>query len=77
MSPFVSDILDCVRAWAAHQLAIAAVALVGSHARGEAKPDSNIDVVLLCEVPHACVAHTAWIHHFGAVESVTWKREEW
>jgi uncharacterized protein len=68
VSSLVSDILDRVRDWAAHQPTIAAVALVGSHARGEARPDSDIDLVLLCEEPHAFLAHTSWIHHFGAVE---------
>ena len=63
----VSDFLDRVTAWAAHQPTIAAVALVGSHARGAARPDSDIDLVLLCEDPHAFVAHTSWIHSFGAV----------
>jgi hypothetical protein len=27
-----------------------------------------VQLVLLCEEPHAFVAHTSWIHHFGAVE---------
>src|SRR5262249_30771854 len=27
-----------------------------------------LNLVLLCEEPHAFVAHTSWIHHFGAVE---------
>src|SRR5207244_13183284 len=64
----VSDFLDRMMNWAAHQPTIAAVALVGSHARGEARPDSVIDLVLLCEEPHAFLAHTSWVHHFGAVE---------
>jgi predicted nucleotidyltransferase len=64
----VSDFLDRVTDWVAHQPTIAAVALVGSYARGAARPDSDLDVVLLCEDPHACLAHTSWIHHFGAVE---------
>ena len=68
MSPPVSDFLDRVTDWVAHQPTIAAVALVGSHARGEARPDSDIDVVLLCEEPHAFLAHTSWIHSFGTVE---------
>jgi len=54
--------------WAAHQPTIAAVALVGSHARGEARPDSDIDIVLLCEEPHTFLVDTSWIHSFGAVE---------
>jgi predicted nucleotidyltransferase len=67
VSPPISDFLERVTDWAAHQPTIAAVALVGSHARGAARPDSDIDVVLLCEEPHAFLAHTSWIHHFGAV----------
>jgi predicted nucleotidyltransferase len=69
VSPLVSDILDRVRDWAAYQPTIAAVALVGSHARGAARPDSDIDLVLLCEEPHAFLADTSWIHRFGAIET--------
>ena len=47
MSPPASDFLDSLRDWAAHQPTIAGVALVGSYARGEARPDSDSDVVLL------------------------------
>jgi predicted nucleotidyltransferase len=75
VSPPISDFLDRVRDWAAHQPTIAAVALVGSHARGEARSDSDIDVVLLCEEPHAFLAHTSWIHHFGEVR--TCHTEDW
>lgn len=75
MSSLVSDILDRVRDWAAHQPTIAAVALVGSHAQDAARPDSDIDLVLLCEEPHAFLAHTSWIHHFGAVARC--HTEEW
>jgi predicted nucleotidyltransferase len=63
----VADFLDRVTAWVAHQPTIAGMALVGSHARGAARPDSDIDLVLLCEEPHAYLAHTSWIYHFGAV----------
>jgi uncharacterized protein len=65
----VSDFLDRVTDWGAHQPAIIAVALVGSYARGEARPDADIDVVLLCEEPHTFLADTFWIHHFGVVET--------
>jgi predicted nucleotidyltransferase len=75
VSPLVSDMLDRVRDWAAHQPTIAAVALVGSHARGAARPDSDIDLVLLCEEPHAFLAETSWIHRFGEVR--TCHMEDW
>src|SRR5262245_4225125 len=43
----VSDFLDCVTDWAAHQPTISAVPIVGSHVRGEARSDSDMDLVLL------------------------------
>ena len=75
MSPPVTDFLNRVTDWAAHQPTIAAVALVGSHARGEARPDSDMDLVLLCEEPHAFLADTSWIHRFGEVR--TCHTEDW
>lgn len=68
MSPPLSDFLDRVTDWAVHQPTIVAVAHIGSHARGKARPDSYIDVVLLCEELRKCLAHTSWLHHFGAVQ---------
>jgi len=40
-------ILRVILAWATAQPKIRAVALVGSHARGTAGPDSDIDLMLL------------------------------
>ena len=65
----VSRFLDYVTHWAARQPTISGVALVGSHARGEARPDSDIDIVLLCTEPRAFLSDTSWIHRFGAVET--------
>ena len=75
MSPPVSDFLDRVTAWAAHQPTIAAGALVGSYARGEARPDSDIDVMLLCTEPRGLLTETSWIHRFGEVR--TCHTEDW
>jgi predicted nucleotidyltransferase len=44
-------ILRVVLAWATAQPKIRAVALVGSHARGTAGPDSDIDLMLLATDP--------------------------
>jgi len=71
----ISHFLHRMAAWAAQQSAIMGVALVGSHARGAARPDSDIDLVLLCTEPDAFLTDTAWIHLFGAVE--TCHTEEW
>src|SRR6266545_5072717 len=53
-------------AWAASHDDIAAVALVGSYARGAARPDSDVDVVILANDPRRYLDDTQWIEHFGA-----------
>jgi predicted nucleotidyltransferase len=75
MHPSVSDFLHRVTDWAASQPAISGVALVGSYARGEARADSDIDLVLLCTEPDAFLTDTAWLHLFGTVER--YQTEDW
>jgi uncharacterized protein len=45
--------------WAAGRPDVHAVALVGSHARGTARPDSDVDLVVLTDRPDA-YAGTSW-----------------
>lgn len=59
--------------WAEADARIAAAALAGSHARGEARPDSDIDVVLLSETPDAFFADDSWLTQVGVVAR---RREE-
>jgi predicted nucleotidyltransferase len=47
----VEQFLLDVTAWAAKRADVSAVALVGSHARGEATEDSDVDLVVLCDSP--------------------------
>lgn len=49
-----------VRAWAAARPDVCGLFLVGSHARGDARPDSDVDLVLLCDAPAAYVGDEAW-----------------
>ena len=53
--------------WASEQSDILAVALVGSHARGSAREDSDVDLVIISEVPQKYLAHTAWAKSFGVI----------
>jgi predicted nucleotidyltransferase len=62
----IEPILQVVLAWAIAQSKIRAVALVGSHARGTARPDSDIDLMLLTTDPHGFRTDTAW------VEQIDW-----
>lgn len=58
-------LLEAVAAWAAAEPRIAAVALVGSHARGNPRPDSDVDLLILSDVAEQFIADTGWLRHFG------------
>ena len=47
----VTEFLDALTAWAENRRDVVGVALVGSHARGTASPDSDVDLVILSEAP--------------------------
>ncbi len=57
-----------VTQWAGEEEGILAVGLVGSYARGTAKPTSDIDLVLLARQPQVFLSDTGWLARFGAVE---------
>lgn len=71
----VCKFLDRVTDWVIRQPTISGMALVGSHARGEARPDSDIDLVLVCTDPQVFLSDTSWIQHFGKVK--TCQTENW
>jgi hypothetical protein len=54
-------LMQAIVGWARAWPTIQAVAVVGSHARGAARADSDIDLVLLATDPHAFRADTAWL----------------
>src|SRR5262249_12344718 len=61
--------------WAESHVDVVAIALVGSHARGTARPDSDVDLVILAEHPRRYLEDTAWTRQFGDV--VALERENW
>jgi predicted nucleotidyltransferase len=71
----VGELLARVESWAAAEVGIAAVALVGSHARGEATPESDIDLILLAYEPASYLNSIPWIGAFG--EPVRHEVEDW
>lgn len=65
----LAALLDKVNDWAVGRADIRGVALVGSHARGAGRPDSDVDLVLLCVDPDLLVGGN-WVSRFGEVRSV-------
>jgi hypothetical protein len=63
-----------VRWWQQRPGAVAA-ALVGSHARNEARPGSDVDFVLLCRDVQVYLDDTGWLSLFGKPGAVV--REAW
>jgi uncharacterized protein len=58
--------IQAVLRWAIGRNDIRGVALVGSHARGSARRDSDIDLVILAEMPEVFRADPSWL------ESIDW-----
>jgi len=68
----IDDLLTQITQWAQQQTAIRAVLLVGSHARGTARPDSDIDVMCLTRSPDdfrsaAWITQIQWPSEHGTV----------
>ena len=64
----IQEFLDAFVAWASDQPDVQAIALVGSYARGAARDDSDVDLVILTDQPLIYLADPTWIERFGAVE---------
>src|SRR5512145_2311064 len=60
-----ADFLRRLQAWAERREDVRALVIVGSVARGDARPDSDVDVVLLTTDPPAYLARTDWMAAFG------------
>ncbi len=61
--------------WAASREDVMAVVLVGSFARGAARDDSDIDLVLICDDPQRYLKDDQWLKNFGGVTAV--QNEDW
>jgi hypothetical protein len=67
--------IESVRSWVELRDDIVGLGLAGSHARGEARPDSDLDLTLVCSDPNRYLDDTQWLSTFGEVTSST--REDW
>jgi len=55
------SLFDSVRYWAEVREDVRALAIVGSHARGDARPDSDVDLIVVCSEPTRYLRDTAWV----------------
>ncbi|MFV9505163.1 MAG: nucleotidyltransferase domain-containing protein [Oscillochloridaceae bacterium umkhey_bin13] len=54
-------LLNGMTTWFQERPGVVAIALVGSHARGTARPDSDLDLVLLVDDPQVYLHDQAWL----------------
>jgi Streptomycin adenylyltransferase len=74
-------IIQTIVDWAKAQPTIQAAAVVGSHARGTARADSDIDLVLITTDPNGIRADTAWVDAIGwnaiGARPMKWEDEDY
>ena len=63
----LADFLHQATRWAEERPEIVGLALVGSHARNDARPDSDVDLVILCTSPSDLLRAQEWARCFGQV----------
>ena len=71
----IENFLAWVRQWAEQQSDIQGVLLVGSHARGAARRDSDVDLVILTPSPKRYLESMSFADNFGAVSKC--QVEDW
>jgi predicted nucleotidyltransferase len=73
----LSALLTIIVRWAANSPHILAVALVGSYARGAARADSDIDLMLITSTPETFRQETQWLQQIDwehiQAHITTWK----
>lgn len=74
MRPDVPSVLDKFVQWARVQADIQGLLLVGSYSRGESRPDSDVDLVMLVDQKSAYLNDFSWFTNFGLHQP---SLEEW
>lgn len=60
------ELIAKVRRWSQRDSRVVAAGVCGSYARGEARPDSDVDFCILTKDPRSLLDDRSWIHAFGA-----------
>ena len=59
------ELIEKVAEWSQRDERVLAAGICGSHARGQARPDSDIDFCLLTADPASLLEERSWITEFG------------
>lgn len=59
------ELISKVAIWSQRDTRVMAAGLCGSYARGEARPDSDIDFCILTADPDSLLEDCSWIYGFG------------
>jgi predicted nucleotidyltransferase len=71
----INEFLRKVSVWASTRDDVIAITLVGSYARGDTHPDSDIDLVIILEDRQKLMHDDKWPQLFGAISNLSW--EDW
>jgi predicted nucleotidyltransferase len=64
-----------IQEWFQHQSDVGGILLVGSHARGDARRNSDIDLLILVQNISSWINHTDWARKFGEPKEI--EVEDW
>jgi uncharacterized protein len=70
-----ASMINSVVSWSKTRDDILGLAVVGSYARGDARPDSDVDLVIVCSNPLKYLDDTTWVTNFGAAQETS--LEDW
>ena len=71
----ISSFLSHLQTWAQQQPDITGILLVGSYARGTARADSDVDLVILTTQPQRYLDSNSFAEQFGTISK--WQKEDW
>ncbi len=71
----IDRLLAQIKGWAEAQRDITGVLLVGYHARGTARADSDVDLVILTIQPEAYLESISFAERFGSISAS--QKEDW
>lgn len=75
--PDVKNLLERIPLWAKARSDIRAVALVGSWARDAARPDSDVDLMLLVLEPELFEREIEWLEEISPSKPERWQDEDY